>query len=330
MRAYPYERVTGVVDLRVTGIELSGPGEVRERLDTSAFSVTDKVVALGGLDRDDWERARLALTVSVPGRATEDDAPWSDVSVVVVLTEGATNTRLTSSLTRESEDGRLWGGRIELWRADHVDRASMTAHVVATVGGVAGRVVASTDRDWVVDVKSDAPLRDRRLDFTEVGFAEGPEWLRPFKDMPWAVDTSGDLPVVRLNADFEGISELVHGEASGPEGLVRELLIAQMCTDVWTAVFHAAVGDLEVEEDGTPLFPLDWRGEVLREMLQDVVPGRPAEDALSEVHRRRAGTAGWTDLQPRIHYAASRRAEVPKALTATVQGLNRLDRGVDA
>ncbi|MFF1459819.1 hypothetical protein [Streptomyces sp. NPDC058330] len=330
MRAYPYKRLPGAVSLRVKAVRLLGPADVREDLDTKAFSVVEQVVALGQAERDDWESARLKLSVTVPAKATEPGGPWSDVTVVAVLTEGATNARTTVRLAPETEGGREWAGFLELWRTDHLDRAALTVHVVATVDGVAGRVIAGSDRDWFIDLTADSPLRERELDVVEVGFAKGPEWLRPFQEVPWVVDTSGALPAVHVNTDFEGITDLVGGEGASVESLVRELLLAQMCTDVWTAVFHTAVGDLEVEDDGAPLFPHDWRGEVLREMLPDVVPDRPVDEALREVHRRRTETSGWIDLQPRIHYAATRRAEVPKALSTTIHGLARINRENDA
>ncbi|MFE7396944.1 hypothetical protein [Streptomyces sp. NPDC057557] len=330
MRAYPYKRLPGVVSLRVTAVGLKGPGDSREPLDTKAYSVVEQVVALGRAERDDWESARIKLSATVPIRATEPNGYWSDVVVVAALTEKTTNTRITVHLEPETEGGRDWTGTLELWRADHLDRAALSVHVVATVDGVPGRVIATSEKEWVVDLTADAPLRQRELDVHEVGFREGPEWLRPFRDVPWIVDTSGELPAVHVNTDFEGITDLVGGDGSAAESLVRDLLIAQMCTDVWTAVFHTAIGDLEVEEDGTPLFPHDWRGEVLREMLPDIVPGCPVEEALREVHRRRTGTFGWIDLQPRIHFAATRRAEVPRALATAIRGLDRLHQGIDA
>ncbi|MFF9651448.1 hypothetical protein [Streptomyces sp. NPDC014622] len=330
MRVHPYKRLPGRVSLRVDAVELRGPGDVREPLDTSAFSVVEQVVAPGVAGRDDWDSVRLKLSATVPGKATEPESPWSDVAVVAVLSEGATNTRITAPLTPEAEDGRQWAGHLDLWHADHLDRVTMSLHVVATVDGVRGREIAASDKDWIIDLKADAPLRARELEVVEVGFREGPEWLRRFREVPWIVDTSGDLPVVHMNTDFEGVADLVGGNGTAVDNLVRDLLIAQMCTDVWTAVFHTAVGDLELEDDGTPLFPRDWRGEVLREMLPDVVPDRPLEESLREVHRRRTGTFGWIDLQPRIHYAATRRADVPKALTAAIRGLDRIHRGSDA
>jgi hypothetical protein len=330
VRVYPYKRLPGAVSLRVTAVGLRGPDESREPLDTKAFSVVEQVVALGSAERDDWESARLKLSATVPAKATEPDGAWTDVSVVAVLTEKATNTRVTVRLTPRAEGGREWTGDLDVWRADHLDRAALSVHVVATVDGVPGRVIAASDKDWIVDLTAEAPLRKRELDVVELGFREGPEWLRHFRDVPWIVDTSGELPAVHVNTDFEGITDLLGGNDSSVEGLVRDLLLAQMCTDVWTAVFHTAIGDLEIEDDGTPLFPHDWRGEVLREMLPDIVPDRPVEEALREVHQRRTGTSGWVDLQPRIHFAATRRAEVPKALSTTIRGLGRLHQGNDA
>ncbi|MGW7245846.1 hypothetical protein [Streptomyces decoyicus] len=330
MRAYPYPRPTGAVTARVTAVRLRGPGDAREQLDTRGYSVVEEVVALGVAERDDWQTARIALTATVPVREIETKGHWSDIAVVAVLTEGATNARTVARLEPGAEDVRDWTGEIELDRDSHLDRASLAVHVVATVEGMAGRIIASTDREWVIDVTSRAPLRERQLDVSTVSFARGAEWLRRFRDAPWIVDTSGRMPTVRLNSDFEGLVALVEGQGSKAESVVSEMLLAQMCADVWTAVFHTAIGDLEIEDDGTPLFPPDWRGAVLREMLPDVVPGRSVEDALREVHTRRTGEGGWTDLQPRIQYAAARRAEIPKALAATVRDIERLDQETHA
>ncbi|MFJ1645852.1 hypothetical protein [Streptomyces sp. NPDC088258] len=325
MRAYPYHRLICAVTARVTAVRLSGPDGHREQLDSRGYSVVERVVALGRAERDDWQTARLVLAATVPAREFRTEDHWSDVAVVAVLTEGATNARTVARLTPEVEGGSDWTGEIELDRDDHLDRASLAVHVVATVGGVEGRVIASTDEEWLIDMTADAPLRDRQIDLSTVSFARGAEWLRSFRDAPWILDTAGRMPVVRLNSDFEGLVALVDGQGSKVESVVREMLLAQMGTDVWTAVFHTAIGDLEIEDDGTPLLPPDWRGAVLREMLPDIVPGRSVEDALREVHVRRTGEGSWTDLQPRIQYAASRRAEVPKALADTVRNIERLD-----
>ncbi|MET8798652.1 hypothetical protein ABZV91_19790 [Nocardia sp. NPDC004568] len=287
--------------------------------------MVEQVVALGRAERDDWQTARLFLKVDVPDRELERKGHWSDIVVVAVLAEGATNARTVALLTPGVAGAEGWVGEIELDRDHHLDRASLSVYVLATVGGTPGRIIASTERDWIVDMTADAPLRERQLDVSKVSFARSTEWLTSLRDAPWVVDTSGRMPTLRLNSDFDGLEALVDGQGSKAERVMGEMLMAQMCAEVWTAVFHTAVGDLEIEEDGTPLFPADWRGAVLREMLPYVVPGRSEQDALREVHLRREGQGSWADLQPRIQYAAARRADVPKTLATTIRAIERSD-----
>ncbi|MFI8945049.1 hypothetical protein ACIGO6_00820 [Streptomyces sp. NPDC053750] len=330
MKVFPYPRLRGTVSLRVDAARVKAPEQPREHLDSRARSVVERAVALGLAETEDWETATLTVSATIPSKATDPAGPWSDVLVVAVLTDRTTNTRVTSALGPETEGGCEWRGELQVLRADIYDRATLTVQVIATVDGVPGRIIAEADDDWVVDAKSDTPTREQSFDIKEVGFAKGPQWLRTFIDAPWIVNASGVLPTVHINTDFEGMTDVLGAEGSGPEGLVNELMVSQMAADVWIAVFHSAIGDLEIEDDGTPLFPHGWQGEVLREMLPDVVPDRSLEDALREVHRRRVGATGWTELQPRIQYAAMRRAEVPRALSETVRGLNKLKREDEA
>jgi hypothetical protein len=330
MKVFPYERLRGTVSLRVDAASVKAPEQPRERLDSRARSVVERVVALGLADTEDWETATLTVSATIPSKATEPDGPWSDVVVVAVLTDRTTNTRVTAKLVPEAEGGREWRGELRVLRADVFDRAVLTVQVVATVDGVSGRIIAEATDDWIVDARSETPSREQSFDIKEVGFAKGPGWLRGFTDAPWIVNASGTLPIVHINTDFAGITDVLGAEGRGPEALVNEMMVSQMAADVWIAVFHSAIGDLEIEDDGTPLFPHGWQGEVLREMLPDVVPDRSLEDALREVHRRRRGATGWTELQPRIQYAAMRRADVPRALSDTVRSLEKLKREDEA
>ncbi|MHB9861466.1 hypothetical protein [Streptomyces sp. YIM S03343] len=326
MKVFPYERLRGTVSLRVDAASVKALEQSRERLDSRARSVVERVVVLGLADTEDWETATLTVSATIPSKATEPDGPWSDVVVVAVLTDRTTNTRVTVKLAPEAEGGREWRGDLHVLRTDLFDRATLTVQVVATVDGVQGRIIAEAADDWIVDARSDTPAREQSFDIKEVGFAKGPGWLRKFTDAPWIVNASGMLPTVHINTDFAGITDVLGAEGRGPEALVNEMMVSQMAADVWIAVFHSAVGDLEMEDDGTPLFPHGWQGEVLREMLPDVVPDRTLEDALREVHRRRTGPTGWTELQPRIQYAAMRRADLPRALSDTVRSLEKLKR----
>ncbi|RSS84156.1 hypothetical protein [Streptomyces sp. WAC06614] len=334
MKVYPYRRLTGNLSWRVESAQLKAEGEPWEDVESKYVSTVERVVALGpDEDRPDWAQARLRLTAGLPARATDPTGPWQDVKVLAVLTERATNLRTSVELSPTSEDGRERTGELYLHRNDLLDRASLTVHVVASVGGVPGRVIATSDVEWFVDVIEATPALARELDVKMVGFASGASRLHRFRDSPWLVDTTGRIPAVRVNTDFEGLGDLIGADGgNGAEKTVRELLLAQMCSEVWTAVFHSAVADLEIEEDGTPLFPHGWQGEVLREMLPDMYPSHEAEDALREVHTARTGTSatGWGELQPRIHFAASRRAGVPRTLSTTIRDLERLTQGDDA
>ncbi|MBD0693635.1 hypothetical protein [Streptomyces sp. CBMA123] len=334
MKVYPYRRLTGNVSWRVESAQIKAEGESWEDVESKYLSTVERVVALGpDEDRPDWTQARLRLAVGLPAKALDPSGPWQNVKVVAVLTERATNFRTSVEFSPVSEDGRDRTAELYLYRCDLLDRASLAVHVVATVDGVPGRVIATSDVEWFVDVIEAVPLLARELEVRMVNFGAGASRLQRYKDSPWLVDTTGRIPAVRVNTDFDGLGDLIGADGgTGPEKTVRELLLAQMCSEVWTAVFHSAVGDLEVEEDGTPVFPHGWQGEVLREMLPDMYPDREPEQALRAVHAARIGSsaAGWGELQSRIHFAASRRAGVPRTLSTTIRDLERLTQGDDA
>ncbi|MGW7254938.1 hypothetical protein [Streptomyces sp. NPDC054834] len=327
MKIYPYKRLNRPVTLRVTSVSLKLSDGTRDQLETTAYSTQQQAVALGIAGHTDWVSATIGLSATLPPGANAPDAAWSDLRVLAVLTDGETNVRTSAALTRDAEDGRDWSGSLEVLRDDHLGRASLAVHAVGTVNGIRGRSIAETDRSWIVDTVSEEPVRGLQLDVQKASFKRSSrEWLQAYADAPWIVDTSARVPTVFVNTDVEGVIGLLDSSGSGVESKVRDLLVAQMATDVWTAVFHSAIGDLEVEPGGGPVFPSDWQGEVLREMLPDVIPGVHVEEALRQVHRRRTGDSGWVELQTRIHYAAVRRADATRALAYAIRSLEQTNR----
>ncbi|MFD0068939.1 hypothetical protein ACFVJ9_49475, partial [Streptomyces sp. NPDC127574] len=144
---------------------------------------------------------------------------------------------------RDTEDGRDWSGSLEVLRDEHVGRASLAVHAVATVDGVRGRAIAETDRGWVVDTVSEEPTRALRLDVQKASFSRSArEWLHVYADAPWIVDVTARVPTVFVNTDVEGVMGLLDSTGSGVDSKVRDLVVAQMATDAWTAVFHGAIG----------------------------------------------------------------------------------------
>ncbi|MFF6991738.1 hypothetical protein [Streptomyces sp. NPDC010273] len=321
MKVYPYRRLTGELFFEVTGVRQELEGRYQHDLDTRSFSTQERVAALHQAERHDWESVRLGLSASLPIKELAE-GPWTDVSVIAVLTEKATNSRTTARLSPvEGEEGS-WTGHLRFWRSAYRSRAELSVVAVATTEGVRGRVIAESEGSWIVDLTASAPTRRREMVVNEVDFTNGPEWLRPFKDAPWIVETSGDLPTVHLNAGFEGISELINSAGSPLERAVRDMLAAQIAADVWTAVFHSLVSDLEVDEHGAPQWPSGWRDGVLRGMLADILPDHHESDALREIHLRRSESAAWNELQPRINYAAVRRAKVARNLGTAIRTLD--------
>ncbi|MFF3216219.1 hypothetical protein ACFYYB_37090 [Streptomyces sp. NPDC002886] len=327
MKFYPYKRLNRPITLRVTSVSLKLSDGTRDRLETTAYSNQQQAVALGIAGHTEWVSAKIDVSATLPPGANAPDAPWSDLCVLAVLTDGETNVRTSVNLTLDAEDGRDWSGSLEVLRDDHLARASVAVYAVGTVEGVRGRSIAETDRSWVIDTVSDEPVRGLRLDVQKASFKRSSRvWLQAYADAPWVVDTSARVPTVFVNTDVEGVIDLLDSNGSGVDSKVRDLLVAQMSTDVWTAVLHGAIGDLEVEPGGGPVFPTDWQGEVLREMLPDVIPGVHVEEALRQVHRRRTGESGWVELQTRIHYAAVRRADATKALAFVIRSLEQMNR----
>lgn len=312
---FPYPALGGEVAFEVTGAKLDG-----RALPLSMISREQRVVALHEAERSQWDEARLDLRAVLPSKELAS-GPWSDVVCIAILTEPATNSRAVAKLS-PVDDGN-WVGSLRFARDDHHSRALLTINVVATVDGEAGRLVGTAEETWSVDLNERTPTRKQELNIQEVDFRDGPyEWLRPFKEAPWLVETTGDMPTVHLNTGFEGLAEFLNGRGGALEKALRGVLAAQIATEAWTAMFHAAVGDVELDDDDTPQWPAGWKDGVLRSMLPDVLPELSPADALLEIHLRRV-EGGWQDLQPRIQYAAARRAKVNRNLGNGLRALNQ-------
>ena len=66
MKFYPYKRLNRPIALRVTSASLKLPDGRREHLDTSAYSIPERTVALGVAQLDDWVSARVGLSATLP------------------------------------------------------------------------------------------------------------------------------------------------------------------------------------------------------------------------------------------------------------------------
>lgn len=316
---YPYDVLNGPVEFEVTRVRVDG-----RPLDYARLSPTQRTVALDA-GPDDWQEAVLDVRAKLP---EEEIAlgPWSELVCVAVLEEAATNTRTVQRLIRDRSSGS-WQGPVRLRRSRHRSSATLAVQVVAAVEGVRGRMIGWSEDDWVIDLRAEIPVRDKEIRIVEADFRDGPyTWLRPFKDAPWFVDTSGDMPTVYLNQGVEGLTALLRGSSTS-EKATAALVNAQIVSDVWETMFHAAVSDIESDEDSRPRMPTGWRGAVLDTMLSDVLPGLSPSDALAELRARREEGHGWAELQSRVQYAAALRAQLPKQLATTLRLTARSSQG---
>lgn len=319
---FPYPTLFGDLDLEVVSVTVDGGV-----LPYSKISKGERTIALHQAGRERWDRATLRVKATLP----EDElteGPWHDVSCLAVLSEKTTNTRTSARLTRDTNGA--WCGEVHLHRVAHLHRAVLGLTVVGTVDGVAGRVIGATDEDWYVDLEMAAPVRQREIEIVEIDFREGPiDWLRPFKESSWIVETTGDIPTVYLNTTaVEGLIDILGATGGSPaERLLRDLTSSQIAQDAWTAMFHTAISDLDVDEDGTPVMPTGWRESVLRCMLPDVLPGRQLTDALYDINERRTKGFGWSELQTHVQYAAGKRSRITKKLTTAVRSVDRTEEG---
>ncbi|MGA6167994.1 hypothetical protein [Amycolatopsis magusensis] len=315
---FPYPTIFGDIGFEIASVSVDGTP-----LPYSRISKMEHTVALHQSGREHWDLVTLRLSATLPAQEVAD-GQWQDIQCLAVLTEKATNVRITAMLRAGARGS--WEGSIELARANHSIRATLSLMVVGTVDGVPGRLIGRPDRDWYVDLKSTTPARQREIDIVEIDFRDGPEVsLRPFKDAPWIIDTAGEIPTVFLNtAAIEGFVELLHGTGgSVGEKVLRETVQSQIAQEAWTAMFQAAISDLDLDEDGTPQMPGGWRGSVLAAMLPDVFPDLTPTDALYEINQRRVGGFSWSELQTLMQYAAGKRSQVAKRVTTAVRSVHR-------
>jgi hypothetical protein len=316
--AFPYPTLFGDIDLDVVAVSVDGA-----ELPYSRISKAERTVALHQAGRAEWNTATLRLKALLPDEEVAE-GPWSDLVCLAILTEKATNARSATRLIRGDDD--TWRGIIDLGHARHLNRATLSLAVVGTVDRVGGRLIGVTGKDWAVDLTAAEPVRQRTIDIVQVDFVDGPhDWLRPFKESAWIVETTGEIPTVYINTSaVDGLTEVLNETGAQPAvKLLREATASQIAQDAWTAMFHTAIGDLESDEDGAPQMPAGWRERVLQMMLPDVLPGRQLNDALYEVHERRTKGFGWAELQTSIQYAAGRRSQLAKKLTNAVRTVVR-------
>jgi hypothetical protein len=315
-RLIPYPVLAGKTTLTVRATRVDDVP-----LPLAMISAKEAVVALHSVERTDWECARLSIQVDTPHKELAAGT-WSDVACLAVLSERRTNARTVTRLREESSG--TWTGEVVLYRDLHLDRAELTAQVVARVDGIDGRAIGATDDSWFVDLRERTPVRQKSIKTVWADFGdEHNAKLKPFEGYPWAVEAVGEEPTLYLNRGFEGLEALLRSGRRTDQP-ARGAIAAQIASEAWTALFNAAVHAVSLEDDRAQ-WPGGWRESALRRMLPDVYLDRSPDDALAEIVSRQLDRDGDGDLQTRVLHAAAKQARLPRNLGGLIRSVRRAE-----
>ncbi|MET8156721.1 hypothetical protein ABZT47_10145 [Sphaerisporangium sp. NPDC005289] len=297
----PYPVLAGEVTMTVREVRLDDVA-----LSYGIVSEQDHTIALHLLDREDWSVVRLALDVQAP-RHELDTGPWYSLAFLATSSERRTNTHSAVKLMM-GQPGQ-WTGDVELHRDDHFDRVQISGRLVATVEDVPGRVIATVDQPWIVDLRARVATRRDSVQTRWVNFTDDPElvWC---KTDPWAVTTTDEAATLNLNSAFDGLRGILESIKAADRPM-REALGAQIAVDMWATLFNEAAHHVEGHE-----WPDGWRGQVLRRMLPDLFPQHSPDDALREIVNRGVG-----GIQTRVLHAAAKQARMPRSLGSFIRSL---------
>lgn len=127
----------------------------------------------------------------------------------------------------------------------------------------------------------------------------------------YAIDTQGDFPRLWLNNAIPGFEQVVRSKARrGIPRRIRDATYDTICSQVWTALISASVGELAIaledglqEQEALASIP-EWEQRVLQFWSSRIYPELSNSDqALAEVCAVSAREGHGTELQERISLA---------------------------
>ncbi|TKK85797.1 hypothetical protein FDA94_24515 [Herbidospora galbida] len=303
-RIMPYPVLTGEVTMTIREARLDDV-----QLPYSVISEQDRTVVPRPLERDDWEVIRLGVQVRAQ-RYELDAGPWLSLSFLATASERRTNAHSAVKLMM-GQPGE-WTGEVEIHRDDHVGRVQVSGQLVATVDGVPGRVIATVNRPWTVDLRPGTTAHRESIDTQWANFAEDSRfsWC---KTDPWTVTTTDETATLVLNSGFDGLRAVLESPTAADRA-TREALAAQIAVDLWSTLFNEAVYHVEGHD-----WPEGWRGQVLRRMLPDIFPDYSPDDALHEIVNGGTGA-----IQARVLHAAAKQARMPRSLGGFIRSLRKV------
>jgi hypothetical protein len=317
---YPYDTLFGDVSVTVKSVEIDDH-EIAGRI-----HVDQRLVDFEGLDRAQWETARLDFEVAGP---VAELAALDGASAVAILNCGPSNTRLSIALTADDASAGHWQGSFELVRDDWYGQAELRCGIVATVDDVANRIVGWAD-SWKLafDDLPSRPTIGGSIQITWVDFKEPGDdrkYLRRHDDKYCYLSIDPHEPQLFLNKSFPGLEALlVDRRRRAADKALHDQTRASIADKTWTALFNAALDFVELDEEtDEPRWPdVEWQRTVLETLLASMYPDDAAEEALANAYTARHSTDAAGTLQELLAPAAGEQARAPRLLREGIRLLS--------
>lgn len=315
---FPYATLFGDVTMTVTEITIDDE-PVADRID-----VDGRTINLHGIERAEWETARISLTAAAPANEiTETEDPVC----VAVMNCGPSNNRISTVLTPVQGSAGRWTGEVVVERAYWFAHAQLHVGVVATVESAPHRIIG-TSEIWNVAF-DDLPNRpvNGAIKITWVNFddpGEDKRYLIDHRDNYVYLSIDPEEPQLFLNRAFDGLEQLLADRRRRHlDRALHDQTRASIADKTWTALFNAAIDAVEVDEEtGEAAWPsVDWQRTVIEALLTRMYPNKAPEEALRDAWTARNTPDSPGMLQELLAPASAVQARAPRLLRDGIRSI---------
>lgn len=320
---YPYETLFGDVALKLDSLHVDG-----EEVPGGSIDADRQEVRLLDLERAEWEAADLRIVLSGPLTELSDlRKSGTTPKAFAVAHCGPSNVRQVVELDPDPGNASRWQGTLELQRTNWFGRIDLRGALVAPVDGVADRMIG-TPEPWVIRLDDVPPppvsgaIKTLWHDFSSPD--EELAWLREYKVEPAFLRLDDEQPILYLNRHFEGLKALLDRKPKRESGeqALHDQTRASIATEVWGAMFNAAVQGIRDEEGEAPDWPEEaWKRTALEMLLDRIYPDKAPDDALREIAELRRDESSSGMLQQKMLIAVSEHIHGARLLREAIKQL---------
>ncbi|MEZ5343758.1 MAG: hypothetical protein R2706_20685 [Acidimicrobiales bacterium] len=316
---FPYKTLFGDVAVMIEEVAIDDT-LVRDRVDHD-----QRTIDLHGIEREEWESARITLSMTgPPSEISEVDNP----AAVILANCGPSNHRASATLRSDPDSAGRWIGELIFERPFWYAHAELRGGVVAKVDGEDNRIIGWAN-PWTIrfDDLPDRPvngaIKISWIDFKNPGSDHA--FLERYVDQYVYLSIDPDEPQLYLNRAFDGLVQLL--EKRRPRRVERALhdqTRASIAEMAWTSLFDAAMNAIEINEDtGEPAWPSsDWQRTVLENLFGHMYPDKSTDEALRDAWTARTTPESAGVLQEVLAPAVAIQARAPSLLRGGIRSIS--------